>query len=63
MDYSNKTNLKEVDMSDYNSFNDTKSSFDDEDKSQDNRKAALDLVRIYDIFAVQVGSGGDLLVP
>ncbi|MFN6527274.1 VapE domain-containing protein [Nostoc sp. ChiSLP03a] len=59
MDYSNKTNSNEVDMSDYSSFNDTQSSFDSDDKSQDNRKAALDLVRIYDIFAVQAGSGGD----
>lgn len=59
MDYSNKTNSKEVDMSDYNSLNDTKSSFDADANSQDNRKAALELVKSIDILQPLAVVGSD----
>ncbi|MDZ8089480.1 MAG: VapE family protein [Nostoc sp. DedQUE12b] len=60
MDYSNKTNLKEVDMSDYNSFNDTKSSaisFDEDDSAKADR--LLSLLYSVDFFGHSIGSGGD----
>jgi hypothetical protein len=67
MDYSN-TNLKEVDMlntnsegtnmSDNSTFNTTQSSFGDFDDDT-KREKILAFLRVHDIFATQVGNGGD----